>query len=127
MTADEWIYDYAWPDVHPATKKETANIISEKFEFPKVEEKIVFVEPKYKFEVPGTKGSEYLVSVCEEMRAGPGMGGGSGKPVGVSAGEKVVAAVKVEGRANAGEREEGDKNVGIERLDKCRDQINNAL
>ncbi|PMD60414.1 uncharacterized protein K444DRAFT_392408 [Hyaloscypha bicolor E] len=111
----EWIYDYACPELHPATKKEKVNIISEKFEFPKVEEKIVFVQPKYKFEVPSGRGSEYLVSVCEEMRAGPGMRGGSGKPAGGNAEEKAAEPVKVEGEAKAGGEEEGKKkNVARE-------------
>ena len=128
MTVVEWIYDYAYPELHPATKKETFKIISEKFEFPKVEEKIVFVQPKYKFEVPSGRGSEYLVSVCEEMRAGPGMRGGSGKPAGGNAEEKAAKPVKVEGEAKAGGEEEGKrKNVGIEREHQGKGQVHNSL
>jgi len=127
MTVVEWIYDYACPELHPATKKETVNIISEKFEFPKVEEKIVFVQPKYKFEVPSGRGSEYRVSVCEEMRAGPGMRGGSGKPAGGNAEEKAAEPAKIEGEAKAGGEEGKGKNVGIEREHQGRGQVRNSL
>jgi hypothetical protein len=124
---DEWKYQYACPDVHPATRKETIGIIPEKFEYPKVEEKVVYVEPKYKFEVPTTKGSEYLVSVCEEMRTGSVMRGEVVKGEGEKVGGK--AAVKVEGedKKDGGGKEGKKKNVGMERVYEWRDQVNDAL
>ncbi|KAE9364821.1 hypothetical protein N431DRAFT_431590 [Stipitochalara longipes BDJ] len=106
---DEWIYDFACPNLHPATKKETANVISEKYEFPKGEEKVVFVEPKYKFEVSSGRGNEYGVSVREELRAGPTAGREAGKPAGQNAGQNAAGAVKAEGEAKAGGGEEGKR------------------
>ncbi len=94
--------------------------------YPKVEEKVVFVEPKYKFEAPSTKGSEYLVSVCEEMRAGSVMTGDPWKIEGEKAGEKT--AVKVEGKEKVGGEMEGkSKNVVFERVFEWRDQVNDAF
>jgi hypothetical protein len=127
MAVDEWVYDYACPKLHPATKKETADIISEKVEFPKVEEKIVFVQPRYKFEVQSGRGSDYVVSVCEEIRAGPELGGrGGGEKQ--NSGEKAAGAIKTEGAAEADGDEKGKKKiVGIERVHQWRDQVNNEL
>ena len=125
-TTDEWIYDFACPDVHPATKKETADLIPEKFEFPKGEEKVVFVEPKYKFEVSSGRGNEYGVSVREEARPGPASGREGGKPAGENAGPKPAVRVEVEAKASGGQ-EGKQKNVGIDRVHKWRDQVNNAL
>ncbi|PMD29574.1 hypothetical protein L207DRAFT_593376 [Hyaloscypha variabilis F] len=100
---DEWIYDFACPDLHPATKKEIADLIPEKFEFPKGEEKVVFVEPKYKFEVSSGRGNEYGVSVREEARPGPAAGREGGKPAGESAGPKPAVRVEVEAKASGGQ------------------------
>jgi len=117
--ADEWIYEYAYPEVHPATKKE-------KFVYPKVVEKVVFVEPKYNFEAPKTKGSKYLVSVCEEMRAGSVINGEPWKTEGEKPGEKAAVKAKSEGKAESGTEAKVQK-VGIERVYKWRDEVNDAL
>jgi hypothetical protein len=91
-----------------------------------VEEKVVYVEPKYKFEVPTTKGSEYLVSVCEEIRVGSVMRGEVVKGKDEKVGGK--AAMKVEGEDKGGDgKEEKKTNVGIERVYEWRDQVNDAL
>jgi hypothetical protein len=105
--------------VHPATKKE-------KFVYPKVVEKVVFVEPKYKFEAPKTEGSEFLVSVCEEMRPGSVMSGEPWKAEGEKPGEKAAVKVKGEGKAESGTEVKVQK-VGIERVYEWRDEVNVAL
>ena len=117
--AVEWVYEYAYPEVHPATKKE-------KFVYPKVVEKVVFVEPKYKFETPKTKGSEYLVSVCEERRAGSVISGEPWKAEGEKPGEKAAVKVKGEEKAQSGTEVKVQK-VGIDRVYKWRDEVNDAL
>jgi len=122
MVVDEWIYD-----LHPATRKETAKIIPEKYEFPKGEEKVEFVEPKYKFEVSSGRGNEYGVSVRDEVRAVPAAGRADVRPA-ENAALNPAGAVKVEGEARAGGGEEGKrKNVGVERVYEWRDQVNNAF
>jgi len=105
--------------VHPATKKE-------KFVYPKVVEKVVFVEPKYKFEAPKKKGSEYLVSVCQEMRAGSVINGEPWKAEGEKPGEKAAVKVKGEEKAQSGPEVKVQK-VGIDRVYKWRDEVNDAL
>ncbi len=99
-----------------------------------MEEKVLYAAPEYKFEVPNTKGSEYLVSVREEVRAGTGVSPGAeaGKSAGGNgehAEEK--AAVKVEAPGKDGGRKEGETkngpNVGFERVHAWRDQVNDAL
>jgi len=117
--ADEWIYEYAYPEVHPATK-------NEKFVYPKVVEKVVFVEPKYKFEAPKTKGSQYLVSVCEEMRDGSVISGEPWKAEGGKSGEKAAVKVKGEEKAQSGTEVKVQK-VGSDRVYKWRDEVNEAL
>ncbi len=117
--ADEWIYEYAYPEVHPATKKE-------KFVYPKVVEKVVFVEPKYNFESPKAKGSEYLVSVCEEMRAGSVISGEPWKSEGEKPGEKAAVEIKSEEKAESGTEVKVQK-VGVERVYEWRDEVNDAL
>jgi hypothetical protein len=91
-----------------------------------VEEKVVYVEPKYKFEVPTTKGSEYLVSVCEEIRVGSIMRGEVVRGGDAKAGGKAVMKVKGEDKGKDG-KEEKKTNVGIERVYEWRDQVNDAL
>ena len=114
--------------MHPATRKETANLIPEKFEFPKGEEKVVFVEPKYKFEVSSGRGNEYGVSVREEVRGGPAVARDGGRPADGNAAQNAASAVSVKGEARAGGGEEGRrKNVSIERVHEWRDQVNNTF
>jgi len=111
VSADEWAYEYACPEIHPATKKETSGFIPEKIEFPKVEQKVIFAEPEYRFEVPNTRGSEYLVSVCEVMRVSTA--GDAGKPNGgegsKSGGQTVV---KVDAGGNDAAKNKGEEKIG---------------
>jgi hypothetical protein len=89
-----------------------------------VEQKVIFAEPEYRFEVPNK------VSVREVMRIGTV--GATAKPNG---GESSKAgrnnAVKSEGQAKAGGGKEGTKksgrNVCLESVHKWRDQVNNTL
>jgi hypothetical protein len=92
-----------------------------------VEEKVIYVAPERKFEVPNTRGSEYLVSVCDEMRAGGGMGE-AGKSVGGN-GDKPAVKGEAAGKAEGGKEEKAKTglNVGFERVQEWRDQVNDAL
>ncbi len=110
----------------------STSFLSEKFDFPKVEEKVVYTTPEYRFQVPNTKGSEYLVSVREEVRPGGSMGGevgksagGNGPPAGDKAAVKGEPGGKVEGGAEG--KAKAGPNVGVERVYEWRDQVNDAL
>ena len=89
---------------------------------------MVFVEPKYKFEVSSGRGNEYGVSVRGEARAIPAAVRADVRPAHGNAAQNVAGPVRVEGEPRAGGGEEGKrKNVGVESVYEWRDQVNNAL
>jgi hypothetical protein len=134
---ETWKYEFAEPPSTPGIslrEPETPRYVQPKVDYPN-QEKVIYVKEKT-YEVPGSAGGSYVMTRCEEMELGSGVGEAiGGKAEAGTVGEEPSAAPPVKGgeapvskKAGAvGDKRQEERNVRVARVEEWRVEVNDAL